>query len=384
MRTVPMTPAPTAAVPSDTDTTPHGADRRHWWTRGLALVLVLVLVVAVAPPIWTRGVAFTTVADALGWSVPRPFAPAVTTEVLDADGVEVDRYRPQGPPVDDRGLIVLLPGAAPDGRQDARVVTVARALARADRVVVVPELEVYDEELVPADLDRIVRVVTALDTGERALVLTGISFGGSLGLVAAADPEIADRVDLVATFGAYADLGGVVQAATTGSSLVDGERIPWTGDPRAADVVRDQVLRLLDEEARDRLQRVLDGDDPPGSLPSELRAAHDLLRNDDPARTPELVAALPSPVRERIAAVSPARAAADLPAPVVAMHAVDDPIIPYGELARLERALPQVESMTLTTFDHVGLGTSDGPGRWESVRDIWTVTRFVTRVLRAG
>lgn len=341
------------------------------------------LAVAVVATISSRGVAGTTVADALGWAVPRPFAPELAREVVDADGVEVDRYRPQGPLVGDRGLIVLIPGAAPDGRQDTRVVAVAQALARADRVVVVPELEVYDEELVPADIDRIGRVVTALDTGNRTLVLAGVSFGGSLGLVAAADPAIAGRVDLVATFGAYADLGGVVQAATTGVSLVDGEPIPWNGDPRAADVVRDQLLRLLDEESRDLLVRALEGDEDPEALGPGLRAVHDLLRNQDPERTPELLAALPSVAQARLAAVSPARAAADLQVPVVAMHAVDDPVIPYGELRRLEQTLPRVETMTLTTFEHVGLDTAGETRWWDPARDIWTVTGFVARVLRA-
>jgi hypothetical protein len=151
-----------------------------------------------------------------------------------------------------RRAILLVPGATPSGRDDRRVVAIAEALARADRVVVVPELEVYGEDLVPADVDRLVALTGALAASHGPVVIAGISFGASLGLVAAADPQVAGEVALVATFGAYADLAGVVQAATTGVSLVGDQRIPWDPHPRALDVVREQLLGLLDADDRGR------------------------------------------------------------------------------------------------------------------------------------
>lgn len=53
-----------------------------------------------------------------------------------------------------------------------------------------------------------------------------------------------------------------------------------------------------------------------------------------------------------------------------------------SELARLDAALPEVEPLTLVTFDHVGIET-DGHRWWVTVRDLWQTTRFVDRVLRA-
>ncbi|MFU8839423.1 MAG: hypothetical protein ACNA8R_01720 [Nitriliruptoraceae bacterium] len=106
---------------------------------------------------------------------------------------------------------------------------IATAIARADRVVVVPELEVYSEQLLPGDVERITEVALALADEQPGVVLAGLSFRGSLGLLAAADPQLVDQVRLVATFGAYADLAGVIQAVTTCVSLVADERLPACG-----------------------------------------------------------------------------------------------------------------------------------------------------------
>lgn len=361
-------------------------DQGRWWTRGLALVLLLVIVAPLTPPVWTRAVAFATVADGLDLAVPRPLAPEVERDVGAVGGVEVDRHGPAGWPTaaTPPPAIVIVPGAAPAGRLDTRVLALSEAIARAGRVVVVPELEVYGEELVPADVERIARVVTALAPEHGPVALVGVSFGGSLSLVAAADPAVGELVSLVATFGAYADLGGVVQAATTGVSLVDGARFAWDGDPRAAAVVRDQLLGLLDDDEAEAVADALAGDLDPASLPEELRAVHELLANDDPALTPELLDQAPDVVRQRIAQVSPVHAGTDLEVPLIALHARDDPVIPYGELARLGTVYPNAERVTLTTFDHVGLDDEGETGWWVTVQDLWRATGFVARVLSAG
>lgn len=361
-------------------------DRRHWWTRGLALLLLIVVVAAVAPPVWARTVAFATVADGLDLAVPRPFAAEIERDVDDAGGVEVDRYGPVGWPDAEEPVpvVVVVPGATPSGRRDTRIVALSEAIARAGRVVVVPELQVYEEQLVPADVDRIGRVVTSIAEDQGRVVLAGVSFGGSLGLVAAADPAVGAQVSLVATFGAYADLGGVVQAATTGVSLVDGDAFPWEGDPRAAEVVRDQLLGLLEDGEAVEVALALQGEVDPATLPEQLRAVHGLLANDDPARTPELIEQAPEVIRARIEAVSPARAGADLDVPLIALHAIDDPVIPYGELARLGSVHPHADQVTLTTFDHVGVDDGVETGWWVTVQDLWRATRFMSRILSAS
>ncbi len=369
---------------------PGAGDHRRRWLLAAALLLA-VTAVAVAPSL----TALVTVADGLGFGPPRPFAASVQRDGAVIAGVEVDRYVPQPEPprigaaagpspvaAGDGPPIILLPGATPQGRDDQRVVDMARAFARTDRLVVVPELEVYDQDLRPSDVERIVAVGTALAAAHDDVVLAGLSFGGSLALLAAAEPELSDHVALVATFGAYADLAGVVQAATTGISLVDGQRYAWEPDPRAAGVVRAQTLALLPPADRRAVAAALDGRVAPTTLEAPLRAVHDLLSDPDPVRFLDHLAASPAVLRDRIAEVSPARHAPDLTAPLVAIHARDDPVIPSAELARLERTYPHARTLDLATFDHVGLADGDAPW-WVTLRDVWQTTRFVRAVLTA-
>ncbi len=367
------TPQPSAARNPDT-----AATRR----RRSVVVVLLVAVAILARPVGQQVVAVATVADGLGIDVPRPFAPTVHRERSTIGGVEVDRYAPHGERNDTarRPAIVLAPGATPAGRDDRRVVDIATAFARADRVVIVPELEVYGEDLVPADIERLVDITAVVAAGHGPVVIAGLSFGGSLGLIAAADPRLHGRVDLVATFGAYADLAGVIQAATTGVSLVGDQRIEWDPDPRAGEVVRDHVLALLPTADRAAVTAALAGDHEAAALQPELRAVLDLLTAEDPGRTMSALEAAPETVRERVVQVSPVRVAPDLEVEIVALHTVDDPVIPYGELVRLQAAYPQTQALTLTTFDHVGLG-DDGQGWWVTVRDLWETARFVRRIL---
>lgn len=363
-----------------------GHGRRRWMRGGLAALLIVALAVVVGSWMWPRMVAAVTVADALGISTPRPLAPDVDRQEITLDGITVDRYGPRGSAryAGSAPVVVLVPGAARDGRDDARVVDLARAVARADRIVLVPELEVYAEQLVFADVERLRRLLAGLSDRHVSTVLVGTSFGGSLSLLAASSPTVAQHLELVATFGAYADLGGVVQAATTGVSVVEAERIPWDPDPRAVDVVRDQLLSLLDSAQRARVSAALDGEVDPDDLSGELHALYDVLTNDDPARTPALLDQTPAVVRERIAEMSPSDADSGIDVPVIAMHALDDPVIPYGELARIGAVYEHAELVTLTSFEHVGVAGGDDGSLRVSVRDAWRTITFVTRVLSAG
>ena len=108
-------------------------------------------------------------------------------------------------------------GAAKDGFRDARLVRFARALARSGALVLTPDLEglrrfrVTEESVGQiVEAQRALRSRTDLVEGGR-VSLIGISFAGTLSLLAAADPVIRDSVPAVLSFGGYADLEGLVR-----------------------------------------------------------------------------------------------------------------------------------------------------------------------------
>jgi pimeloyl-ACP methyl ester carboxylesterase len=317
--------------------------------------------------------ALATVAEALRLHIPRPFAPDISTEVIDLAGVKGRIYRPRG---GGRGLLVV-PGAAPGGVDDPRVVALARAFAHSRRTIFVPELDLYQQRLSEDDLDRIVNAAIGLSEETGAPVaMFGFSFGGSYGLVAAADPRLDRRLRLVAVFGAYFDLIGLVQAATTGTSLVGSQAIPWDGHPAASQALQTALEALTSQQGP--LKGAWAGG--PGPLPTDSQSVQDLLSNQDPELTYGLAARLPPNYRRLIDRFSPAAVASQIGVPVMAIHSTDDPTIPYGELLRLGEGIPTADLTTVSLFRHVNLVS----GAWiRKLPDLWRLVRFTGRLLES-
>lgn len=341
---------------------------------------MLALSVGVAvPAVRARAKAIPVLAEALGGSFPRPFAPTVRRTVAELDGVTGHLYAPDRP----ARPILLLPGAAPRGKDDPRAVRLARAVARAGRLVFVPDLDLYERRFTEEDLDRIVRAILALDRHPSAMgrpTVFGISYGGSFGLVAAADPRLEGRLAQIAVFGAYFDMVGVIQAVTTGTSLVAGRSYPWEAHPLAREILERNAAKLAPEPFRDDLRRALEGTDP-AALDPAARAIYDFLSNRDPAATFRLAERLPDGAKAFLARFSPSAVADEIDAPVIALHSTADPAVPYGEAIRLHRGLPGVRLVTVGGFRHVDFGA---PSSWFSAAgDLAGVWRFTSLLLEA-
>lgn len=351
--------------------------------RRVGYALVALIAVGFLPPVQARIKGVPVLAESLGFGMPRPFAADVERTEVELDGVTGDLYNPGKPAPG----IVLIPGAAPKGRDDPRLIRAAEAIAKAERNVFVPQLELTQRRFVREDIERIVRSTAALAgrqevTGEVTMI--GISYGGSFALIAAADERLEGRLAQIAIFGAYFDLVGVVQAVTTGVSLVDGERFPFDADPRARDVLNQVSTRLVPERARPVLRAALNGEIDRSELPEEVRVVYDFLTNDDPERTFDLAERLPGRAREIIDGFSPSSIAGQIEAPIVAMHSTDDPVVPYGEAVRLESGVEDVRLFTVSLFRHVDLSEGEFEGGiLGAVGDFFTAWRFTSAVLSA-
>lgn len=352
-----------------------GARRTAW----VALAAAVVIGVASVPGVQARVKSLGVLLEGIGAGVPRPFAPPVVRRPLALEGVDGDVYRPQGP----APAVVLIPGAARLGKDDPRVVRLARSIARAGRVVFVPRMALAERRFVESDLEALVAAVDGLHRSpfvEGTVSMLGISYGGSFGLVAAADPRIRDRLALVGAFGAYFDLVGVLQAVTTGVSIVDRRRVPWDGSPEARAVLEEAAPDLAPRAWRPGLARALAERDP-SELSPDGRALYEVLVNRDPERTRELVAKLSPEARSLLRTFSPASVASEIRAPVIAMHSMDDPAVPFAEAIRLSRALPEAELVVVRGFRHVDFSSAGGAGR--AIGDLMAAWRFATWLIGA-
>ena len=318
---------------------------------------------------WTRSriKAIGVVAEIAGLPFPRPWAPSVAVEEIEvAAGVEGDMYDGgDGAPV-----ILFVPGATRTGRADERVIEAATALAHAGRRVFVPELSLYERVFRRSDLERLVAAIGGLAREGRVGVV-GFSYGGSFALIAASDPAVAGDVEYVATFGAYYDLTHVIQAITTGATVLDDDLVAFETVPEARRILLDAATRLVGDARSDELERALETGDPSGLPPGQARV-YDLLTNSDPGRGDDLVANLPVRARETLSAFSPSDHVDGLDVPAFFMQAKKDAATPWTEAVLLERALPQARLVTLDHFSHVdppGIGgwLLDGPQAWRFV-----------------
>jgi acetyl esterase/lipase len=261
------------------------------------------------------------------------------------------------------------------GRNHPAIERVADGLARTGVAVLVPDSRTLLEgRLEVGEIDGVVRAFELLaarpEVDRERLGIFGFSVGGSLALLAARDPRIAERVRWVNPFGAFADAGTyLASVASHAHAGDDGEPVAWQPTPLAREVFLGFVLAQVPEAAdRRALERafttaILAGERPApdpalrGSLGEAGRTVHDLLVARDLAAARAAIDALPARSLAFIGAISPARNLDGLSADVHLMHETEDHHVPFVESRALAAVLEPAgllrEHTEFRLFDHV-------------------------------
>jgi pimeloyl-ACP methyl ester carboxylesterase len=293
--------------------------------------------------------------------------------------------------------MVLVPGAAPAGRNDPRLVAFAQTLARARFAVLVPEIaNLRAMKVGPGDALQIADAVAHLVTGPHGapaacVGIFALSYGAGPAVLAALRDGTRTSVCFVVTVGGYYDMTAVTTFFTTGRYRA-GPEAEWRHlQPNAYGkwlFLRNNAERIADLEDRVRLglmaeRKLQDLDVPIADLAADLgpegRAVHGLLTNQDPDQVPALIAALPASLRQDMAALDlKTQDLSELRAKLILIHGRDDAIIPFTESQALAAAVPPGQSDLYVTgsLTHVDLGTGD-------LIETLTLWRAVYRVLRA-
>jgi len=286
-----------------------------------------------------------------------------------------DLYEPGQTP---GGALVLVPGFTEAGRNDRRLVELARSLARARFFVLVPEVpgsrelrvRLEDRQTV-ADALRFLRQQRP-ELARRGVGVVAISYAAGLAMLAALELDAATRPDFLVGLGGYYDTSAVVTFATTGRHRAPGERRWQRGRPLESAkwvFLAGNAAVLSDAEDRRRLKALgracFYGCDPDVAalakdLGPEGRALLALITNDDPARVPQLLKNLPENVALRLRGLSlKGRDLAPLAGRLILIHGRLDPLIPFSESQALAQAVPGTELFLIDGFSHI---TPEGVG----------------------
>lgn len=286
--------------------------------------------------------------------------------------------------------LVLVPGAAEQGKDDPRLVAFATTLARARFLVLVPDLPNLRALRVQAEdargvADAFIHLASRSEfpAGGRAGI-GAFSYAVGPAVLAALAPAIRERVDFVVGVGGYYDLHRVVTFFTTGYFEKEGEWHylrpnrygKWVfvlgNAERFADPIDRAAFRHM-AEAKLKATRVAIGK-PTYRLTPEGQSLLDLLDNRKPEVAAALIARLPAFIRAELDALNLAnKDLSKLHARLILLHGTDDAIIPYTESMALAAAVPR---------GHSELFLIDGLAH-VNVRPFWLDRRAAWRAIGA-
>ena len=319
--------------------------------------------------------------------VPLPFRPVdlisdppkrehVTIDYESRNGprsIEADLYVPaQG--AHHVGVVFSM-GAPPLKLDDPRLVRIAEDASRSGVVMLVPFSDRLDDvQIQPEEIDALVAefqyVQKLPQVNPTRVGFFGASVGGSLALVAAADPRIADEVDHVVSFGGYFDaLAAFGSIATHHIEYKDVDE-KWTPKPHAEHVIARQLIDRLDNaHDRDVLSGIFvdDGSTNPADIATLSPLAHssyNFLSNRDPSAVADLIRALPADAVAELDYLSPKTSIGGVKADLFILHDRSDPFVPYTELRRMKDEIgsrPNAHFDELRLFEHVSPKLDQNP-----------------------
>lgn len=310
----------------------------------------------------------------------------------DSRAIAAVEYRPvdvaRPPPV------LLVHGAHYRGIRESRLKAFAHALASAGLLVITPQIDELTHHNVAASTLRVLRRLTraaAKRAGYETVGVIGISFAGSLALLAAAGDDESRAFGSVTAVGAYASLDRVGHWYA-GDAAAGPDRTPLTLHPHPygarvlfhahADTVfgkdADQVRRVLDLYLHDRLRQARAFAE---TLDEPIRADVLVLVGPETSPLADKLRSLLRVHRRELAAISPERQLAGLRVPVLLVHGVDDPIIPSSETAWLALEVPQGvlrASLITGAIRHAEL--QEKP----SLQELWALVRWTAAMLEVN
>ncbi|MEK6690118.1 MAG: hypothetical protein AABY78_02305 [Nitrospirota bacterium] len=276
--------------------------------------------------------------------------------------LKADLYLPSGK--GKTGGIILIPGLVDTGKDDPRLIHLAKSLSRTGWVTLVPDFEgMRAFKIRPTDINEIVVGFLYLSSHERVnkIGFLGFSYGAGPTLLAAADQRINDKVSFMVSFGGYYDIRNLIMFVTTGTFKHEGkeyflrpmEYARWAFLKSNLDFIENKkdrkILRAILEKKIEREEA--DIGDLSTSLSPEGKAVIDLLSNKDPERVYGFISGQRPDLKEMMDRLSPKEKMSDIKAHLFLVHGKDDNAIPFTESLKMAEEFKNKKRLHLYILD---------------------------------
>ncbi len=370
----------------------------------LAVLAVLLAVDAVVgwPYLRARLQAIAVLDEVGGQPVPAMLRhtvadPVTTTDLtlmLPSGTLQARMYTPVNHPK--APGIVVVHGVHYLGMNEPRLVAFATAVASCGLRVLTPELpDMKDYHIHASSIARIGDTAAWMDrqNGGRPVGVMGLSFSGSLALMAAAEPGYKPDIKFVVTVGSEDEMARVANYYLTGRDpRPDGTVEVLPPHEYGALVLEYENLQDFVPAADLEAVRLVLRDHLYEDKPEEMAAMAKLtpgqmveakqLMDTTSAVTRRMIAESDARHGAAMASVSPEGHLAGLKTPVYLLHGEADNIIPSAETQWLEREIPHGDvkaaliSPVLSHLDMDGKGPTFG--------DRWRLVKFFAKFLHAA
>lgn len=272
-----------------------------------------------------------------------------------------------------RAAAVFVPGATPAGIDDPGAIGLAAALAKQHFAVLAVEPPGLRQLILePAMIDTVragILWVSARSRPEEKVLVIAPSLGAVAAIRAALPPEMGARVRAVVAIGAIHDVEEAL-AARAGTAAA---RLRWRvvashagllDDPGEAAAVATIAATKAHDPGADIADQVAE-------LTPAGRSLIRLAENTDPGLSRVLVAALPAPLKDRIAALDLKDVDLSGFAPeLVMLHGRDDPLASLEDAHALMARVPRASLAVVDALGHVDLADNN------DLTDGWQLFRF--------
>jgi hypothetical protein len=200
------------------------------------------------------------------------------------------------------------------------------------------------------DADGVVQAVLRLaawpGVGRNRIGILGLSAGGALACLAAADRRLQGRLAFITLFGGYFDVTPLLRAVGRRALHVDGKLVPWQPNDilhqrarrcrgahaphrRCRDHRREPGIRRVGVRCQ-RQSRQPIRPQPAARAPGSAATYH-LLAGDAPDQVEATIAALPPAQQELLRTLSPSTVVDRIATTVYLLHDTSDQFLPFTE-----------------------------------------------------